>query len=218
MIDLLRLYENCVYSSIAHAILVLKEPIFAAEQSWDGMNYCFNNFEGTRGTISFDLIAGIMAGAARDDTSARCGRYPEFKAIELFKNAPDNIKRFAKKEALEYLYDEVNGSTQPTATIAFWSTGGEIIVDEDTEEFRNNGGEYLLTISVTHDKLREHWREQYELSEEELSAVDMIFERFTAHRNITLDDVPIIKQGRDLSEEGYEECLTSLEEIGIIIE
>ena len=233
MIDLLQLYENCVYSSIAHAIFVLKAPFFSAEQSWDGMNYCFNNFEGTRGTISFDLTAGVMAGAARDDTSARRNRYPEFKATELFKNATDNVKRLAEKETLEYLYDEVNGSTQPTATIAFWSTGGEIGIDDDIKGFRNNGGEYLFTISVTYDKLREHWREQYELSEAELSAVDLIFERFNSHKKITLDDVPVIKQKcveapskkrglfKKPQEElpnGYEECLTSLGELGIIIE
>lgn len=218
MVDLSQLYENCVYSSIAHAIFVLREPFFSAEQSWDGMNYCFNNFEGTRGTISFDLSEGIMAGAARDDTSARCNRYPDLKAIELFANAPENVKCLAQREALEYLYDEVNGSTQPTATIAFWSVGGEIVIDEDIEEFRKNGGEYLLAISVSHDELRHYWREQYEFSEEELSAVDFIFERFKARKPISLDEAPVIKKKRIEAPDGYEECLTSLGELGIIIE
>lgn len=158
MVDFSQLYENCVYSSIAHAIFVLREPFFSAEQSWDGINYCFNDFEGTRGTISFDLAAGIMAGAARDDKSERVNRYPRFKAIELFANAPENVKALAQRETLEYLYDEVNGSTQPTATIAFWSTGGEIVINEDIEEFRKNGGEYLFSISVSHNELRDYWR------------------------------------------------------------
>lgn len=218
MVDLSQLYENCVYSSIAHAIFVLREPFFSAEQSWDGMNYCFNNFEGTRGTISFDLAAGIMAGAARDDTSARLNRYPDFKAIKLFANAPENVKCLALRETLEYLYDEVNGTTQPTATIAFWSVGGEIVIDEDFEELGKNGGEYLLTISVSHDELRDYWQEQYEFSEEELSAVDLIFERFKARETVRLDEVPVIKQKRCEAPDGYEECLTSLGELGIIIE
>lgn len=218
MVDLSQLYDNCVYSSIAHAIFVLREPFFSAEQSWDGINYSFNDFEGTRGTISFDLSEGIMAGAARDDTSARLNRYPDFKAIKLFANAPENVKSLAQREALEYLYDEVNGSTQPTATIAFWSVGGEIVIDEDYEEFRKNGGEYLLAISVSHDELRNYWREQYELSGEELSAVDYIYERFMARKPISLDDVPVIKQKQVEVSDGYEECLTSLEELGIVIE
>lgn len=218
MVDLSQLYENCVYSSIAHAIFVLREPFFSAEQSWDGFNYCFNDFEGTRGTISFDLAAGIMAGAARDDKSERITRYPRFKAIELFANAPENVKDLAQREALEYLYDEVNGSTQPTATIAFWSVSGEVVIDEDIEEFRKNGGEYLSAISVSHDELRDYWREQYEFSEEELSAVDLIFERFKARETIRLDEVLVIKQKRSEAPDGYEECLTSLGELGIIIE
>lgn len=218
MVDFSQLYENCVYSSIAHAIFVLREPFFSAEQSWDGINYCFNDFEGTRGTISFDLAAGIMAGAARDDKSERINSYPKFKAIELFANAPENVKSLAEKEALEYLYDEVGGSTQPTATVAFWSVGGEIVIDEDIEDFRKNGGEYLFAISVSHDKLRDYWQEQYEFSEEELSVVDFIFERFKTRKPISLDEVPVIKQKRIEAPNGYEECLTSLGELGIVIE
>ncbi len=232
MIDFNNLYENCVYSSIAHAIYVLKEPFFSAEQSWDGMSYSFL-YGSTRGTISFDLAERIMAGAARDDKSKRRNLYPQFKAIELFANAPENIKKLAEKEALEYLYDEVDGSTQPTATIAFWSVGGEIVIDEDIEEFKKNGGEYLFIISVGHDELRDYWQEQYDLSEEELSAVDLIFERFTARKTVKLDEVSFIKQKRadapskrrglfkhrqKESLNGYEECLESLGELGIVIE
>ena len=230
MIDYAQLYDNCVYSSIAHAIFVFKEPFFTAEQSWDGMNYCFNDFEGTRGTISFDLSEKILAGAARDDTSARRNLYPQFKATELFKNAPENVKRLAEKEALEYLYDEVDGSTQPTATVAFWSVGGEIVIDEDIEEFRKNGGEYLFVISVGHDELRNYWQEQYELSEEELSAVDLIYERFKAHEPIRSEDVPLIapketkkrglfsKKNAAQDNDGFTECIASLGELGIVIE
>lgn len=217
MVDFSQLYENCVYSSIAHAIFVLREPFFSAEQSWDGISYSFNDFEGTRGTISFDLAAGIMAGAARDDKSERINHYPRFKAIELFANAPENVKALAQREALEYLYDEVNGSTQPTATIAFWSMGGEIVIDDDIEEFRKNGGEYLFSISVSHNELRDYWQEQYELSEEELSAVDHIFECFKARKPISFDEVPVIKK-RIEAPDGYEEYLTSLAELGIVIE
>lgn len=232
MIDFNKLYDNCVYSSIAHAIFVLKEPFFSYTQSWDGMNYSFN-YGTTRGTISFDLVERIMAGAARDDKSKRRNRYPQFKAIELFNNAPENVKSLAQREALEYLYDEVDGSTQTTATIAFWSVGGEIVIDEDIEAFRKNGGEYLFIISVGHDELRNYWQEQYDLSEEELSAVDLIYERFMARKAIKLDEVPVIRQkSADTSSKrhglfkkrqkeisnGYEECLKSLGELGIVIE
>lgn len=212
MIDLARLYENCVYSSIAHAVFVLKEPFFSYEQSWDGMNYSFN-YGSARGTVSFDLSNGILAGAARDDTSARRNLYPQFKAVDLLKNAPENIKCLAEKEAFEYLYDEVNGSTQPTATAAFWSVGGEIVIDEDIDEFRKNGGEYLFVISVSHDELREYWQEQYELNAEEIAAVDLIYERYNNHKTIKQKDVPLINKKCA----GYNECVESLGELGIVI-
>lgn len=235
MIDIAQLYDNCVYSSIAHALFVLKEPFFSASQSWDGMNYSFNDFCGTRGTISFDLAAGIAAGAARDDKSKRRSRYPQFKAIELFTNAPENVKQLAEKDALEYLYDEEDGVTQPMATVAFWSVGGEIVIDEDIEEFKANGGEYLFIISVGHDELRDYWQEQYELSEKELSAVDLIYERFKAREVIRAEDVPIIKpkdvqnpkkrglfghkkKAVEQEPDGYAECISSLGEFGIVIE
>ena len=35
------LYDNCIYSSIAHAVANLKNPFFSYEQSWDGINYSF---------------------------------------------------------------------------------------------------------------------------------------------------------------------------------
>lgn len=214
MIDLSQIYDNCVYSSIAHAIFILREPFFAAGQSWDGMNYCFNDFCGTRGTISFDPDEGIMAGAACGDESERVRKYPGFKAIQLFENAPDNIKQLARKEALEYLYDEWDGVTQPMATVAFWSVDGEIVIDEDIDSFRQNGGEYLLTIAVSYDELCFYWREEYDFSDEEVSAVEYIYKCFANHEHVKLEQVPIINQ--DCA--GYEDCITALEEIGIAVE
>lgn len=213
MVDLAQLYNNCVYSSIAHAIFTLREPFFSAGQSWDGMNYNFNDFSGTRGTISFDPNGEIMAGAARDDNSGRINQYPSFKAIQLFENAPDNVRQLAQKEALEYLYDKRDGVTQPMATVAFWSVGGDIVIDEDIDSFKKNGGSYLLTIAGSFDKLCSYWREEYNLGDEESSTVEYIYKCFTNHKPVELKQVPIINQER----EGYEDCIESLEEIGIAI-
>ncbi|MDE7398383.1 MAG: hypothetical protein K2N06_02540 [Oscillospiraceae bacterium] len=214
MVDLAQLYDNCVYSSIAHAVFILREPFFAAGQSWDGMNYSFNDFCGTMGTISFDPDGEIMAGAVRDDKSERVRKYPSFKAIQLFENAPDNVKQLARKETLEYLYDERDGITQPMATVAFWSIDGNIVIDEDIDLFRKNGGAYLFTIAVSYDELCSYWREEYHLSDDEASIVEYIYKCFANHEPIKLEQVPIIDQGCA----GYEDCITALEEIGIAIE
>lgn len=214
MVDFEQLYDNCVYSSIFHAVFILKNPFFSAAQSWDGMNYNFNDFSGARGTISFDLVNGIMAGAARDDKSERINRYPDFKAIQLFANAPESVQQLAQKEALEYLYDERNGVTQPMATVAFWSVRGDIVIDENIDLFSMNGGGYFLNIGVSHDELRSYWCEKYNFGDKETSTVEYIYECFTNHKPVRLEQVPIIKQECD----GYEDCITSLEEIGIVIE
>ena len=83
-----QLYNNCIYSSVAHAIFVLKAPLFNYTQSWDGINYNFN-YGTTRGTITFDLSGQTVTGAARDDTSIRRKWYPVYKAISLFDQAPE---------------------------------------------------------------------------------------------------------------------------------
>ena len=229
MIDIAQLYDNCVYSSIAHALFVLKEPFFSASQSWDGMNYSFNDFRGTRGTISFDLNGNILAGAIRDDKSERCNRYPEFA------NTPGNVKCLAETEALQYLFDEKDGVTQPMATVAFWSVGGEIVIDEDIADFKANGGEYLFAIGASHDELRDYWRGEYDLGDEELETVGLIYERFKAREAIRSEDVPIIKskdvqapkkrglfghkkKAVEQEPDGYAECIASLGELGIVIE
>lgn len=230
MIDFGKLYDNCVYSSIAHAIYVVKEPFFSAERSWDGMNYSYNDFSGTRGTISFDLAAGIAAGAFRDDHSPLVARYPDFKAIELFAQAPENVRRLAENEAIQYLLDEREGVTQPMATAAFWCVGGEVTFAGGREEFEANGGEHFFELAVSRDELRAALREGYSFNDEEAAAVELIFERFKANAPIKRLEVPLIasketkkrglfsKKNAAQDNNGFAECAASLAELGITIE
>lgn len=234
MIDIVQLYDNCVYSSIAHAIFVLREPFFAAERSWDGMNYSYNSFSGTYGTISFDLAAGIAAGAFRDDHSPFVERYPEFKAAELFAQAPENVRRLAENEAIQYLFDERGGVTQPMATAAFWCVDGEVTFAGGKEEFKANGGEPFFELAASRDELRASLRDGYSLNDEEAATVELIFERFKAHATIKGQEVPLIapliaqretkksglfsKKNAAQDNNGFAECIASLKELGIEIE
>lgn len=54
------LYKRCIMASIAHAIMVGKYDLLASEQSWDGMNYNFQNREGIRGVFSFECRDGYV--------------------------------------------------------------------------------------------------------------------------------------------------------------
>lgn len=230
MTDISQLYDNCVYASIAHALYVLREPFFAAERSWDGMNYSYNSFSGTYGTISFDLAAGIAAGAFRDDHSPLVERYPEFKAAELFVQAPENVRRLAENEAIQYLFDERGGVTQPMVTAAFWCVGGEVKFAGGREEFKANGGEPFFELAVSRDELHDALREGYSLNDEEAAAVELIFARFKEHAPIKRQEVPFIAQKetkkrglfskKNAAEDnnGFAECVASLGELGIVIE
>lgn len=229
MADISMLYDNCVYASIAHALYVLREPFFAAERSWDGMNYSYNSFSGTYGTISFDLAAGIAAGAFRDDHSPLVERYPEFKAVELFAQAPENVRRLAENDAIQYLFDERDGVTQPMATAAFWCVGGEVTFAGGREEFEANGGEPFFELAVSRDELRAALREGYSLNGEEEAAVELIFARFKEHAPIKRQEVPLIasketkkrglfsKKNAAQDNNGFAECVASLGELGIVI-
>ncbi|MDE6727017.1 MAG: hypothetical protein K2J80_03635 [Oscillospiraceae bacterium] len=230
MIDLALLYDNCVYSSIAHALYMLREPFFAAERSWDGMNYSYNSFSGIYGTISFDLAAGIAAGAFRDDHSPLVERYPEFKAAELFSQAPENVRRLAENEAIQYLFDERGGVTQPIVTAAFWCVGGEVTFAGGREEFEANGGEPFFELAVSRSELRTALAEGYSLNDEEAAAAELIFSRFKEHTPIKRQEVPLIapketkkrglftKKNAAQDNNGFTECIASLGELGIVIE
>lgn len=206
------LYDNCIYSSVAHAIFILKEPFFSYEQSWDGINYSFH-YGSTRGTVTFDLSGNTVTGAARDDTSTRRKWYPDFKAISLFDQAPEKNKILAKSETLEYLYDEEGGIDQPMATIAFWNEGNEIYTNDDDVSFEANGGEYIIKIAGSHNELREYWKEEYSLKDEELSAIDYICNCLKENKKIKMKDMSVINKKCA----GYNECLESLRELGIHI-
>ena len=136
------LYERCIYSSIAHAVANLRFPFFSYEQFWDGVSFSFK--PDSEGTISFDFEKRIIAGAIIDNESPRFVQYPKCQAIELFSDAPDNIKQLADMEALRYLLFEIEGIVLPVATTAFWlDSEGLFIFDDSIDEFWENGGEFF---------------------------------------------------------------------------
>ena len=168
------LYDNCVYSSIAHAISNIKYPFFAYTQSWDGINYSFH-YGSSRGTIAFDLPNKVLVGAIRDEKSTRRTWYPKYKAIELFDEAPEIARHLADAEALQYLFDEIDWMTMPVATTAFWNEGDQIVCRDGPEDFILNGGEYILNLRAPIQALKLYWKEEYDLTAGDLELVDHLF-------------------------------------------
>ena len=206
------LYDACLYSSLAHAVANAKNPLFAYAQSWDGINYSFHHGS-SRGTITFDLSNKILAGAIRDEKSKRISWYPKFKAIELFNEAPDFAKVLASDEAFEYLLDEINGIIAPVITTAFWNEGDHIILCERKNDFSSNGGELIVNILVSMSELRAFWKEQYELTAQELELADDLFQwKKNGIKKINASKLT------DPKGAGYNEFIESLTEIGFEIE
>ena len=166
-------HERCIYSSLAHAVYTFREPFFQFEQSWDNENYSFY-FGSTRGTISFRFDLRIAAGAARDDMSKRRYWYPKKKAAELFSRAPKKIVELAQNETLEYLYDTIDGTCCPMATVAMWHDGEKLFLSEDEPTLAQNGGRYFLLLGDSSIDLSEYWRKQYSLSDSEIRLIEQL--------------------------------------------
>lgn len=207
------LYKNCIYSSIAHAVFVLKEPYFSYTQSWDEYNYSFN-YGSTRGTLSFYFDQHIVVGAARNEQSIRRNLYPNFDASELFEKASDFVRLMAVKDPLEYLYDEIDEVVKPVASIGFWLEESDLHTQDEAKEFIDNGGEYIFVISKRFSELKSFWTDEYQLSQSELDLVDYIYSCFISHASIKAKDVKKIINKKCI---GYNECIDSLKEINIDI-
>ncbi|MGX8774069.1 MAG: hypothetical protein ACSW8G_03315 [Bacillota bacterium] len=210
-----KIYENCLWSAAAHAVYVVINPYFAAEQSWDGENYSFLYGE-TRGTISFDMGEGILAGAARDAESERCKGFPDADAMDFFAQAPDKVKELAEQEAIQYLFDEVDGVEKPMITTAFWGKDGEVTIP-DGEEFSEHGGEYPLIMFSSFEEVRAYWLGQYKLSADETALADYIFNaRLSGQRTLNRKEMKKICKVKD-KEAGYGAYIESLAEMGLTI-
>lgn len=207
------LYDNCLYSSIAHAISNVRNPFFAYTQSWDAQNYSFH-YGSSRGTIAFNLHNGIFAGAIRDEQSSRVRRYPKHKAIELFNGASEAVQNLANNETLLYLLDEIDGITLPVATTAFWSEGSQIVLGDDMKNFLENGGVFISNILCSMKELNAYWKEEYALTEKEAELIDYLFRlKKDNHMELSKKDISVI----DRKSNGYKDFVESLEEIGFVV-
>lgn len=212
-IDYEQLYKNCVYSSIAHAIFTLKEPFFSYTQSWDDYNDSFHHGT-TRGTLSFYKNDRIVVGAARDEHSTRRKLYPNYDAIKLFAEASEQIKALALQDPLEYLYDEEEDVVKPIASIGFWLDRGSLSSSDSIEEFNINGGAYVFIISQSFDTLMQYWRDEYQFSDDEMAVVNQIYSSWEQNRKIDVKDVKRVINKKCV---GFNECIVSLNEIGILL-
>lgn len=98
-----KLYNGCIFMAVAHAVTVGEYPELNYQHSWDSINYCMNNSQGCRGTITFGKKYII---AVFQDTSVKT---PYQNAMNFFKDAPEAIVELAKSETFQYVLENIDG-------------------------------------------------------------------------------------------------------------
>ncbi|MBD1373693.1 hypothetical protein IC620_15210 [Hazenella sp. IB182357] len=214
--DLIRnsLWESCILSSVAHAIMVAHYPEIAHERSWDGVNYKRQDSQGGRGTITFH--SDYCVAAFRSESSIRYSM-SRFKETENYlRGAPSNIINLAQTDAFQYLLEEKGSRIVPSITAAFSIIENKYYSTDSYDLMYQHGGylleNELLDIQEAFDALTE----EYEMTKDQSSLLWSIFKKKIANPNI---EILLTKEEIDRIEcddpEGLEESRISFEEINI---
>ena len=184
-----QIYQDCAFAQCVHIAAIPRLYLIAYERSWDQMNYSFQSYYSTDGTITFDLQNGMLVGALRKNDSARMKEYPGKNVQTFFRDADESIYQLAQNEALQYLLMSFEEKVKkslfsiktkklviPVVTTAFWSEGDDIYSSDDENAFLENGGKYINEICTSKNKLIECLTEYYELTTEELNFAETLFE------------------------------------------
>lgn len=206
------LYERCIMASVAHAIMVGEYNLLASEQSWDGLNYNFQNMEGIRGVISFsrELYVCVIQNSA-DDV-----RYVEQRVLELFNGADEKIMKLAEDEALQYMLINYNGGSIPFISTAFWGNGNNIFSNQSEAEIIKISEKMIMPFLYSERDAIKYWKDYYEMSDEQSKMMESIYERRIKSKGklyLTADEEKkLIEWFSDI-----DECIESFGEINIFV-
>lgn len=206
------LYERCIMASVAHAIMVGEYNLLASEQSWDGLNYNFQNTEGIRGVISFskELYVCVIQNSA-DDV-----RYVEQRVLELFNGADEKIMKLAEDEALQYMLINYNGGIIPFISTAFWGNGNNIFSNQSETEIIKISEKMIMPFLYSERDAIKYWKDYYEMSDEQSKMMESIYERRIKSKGdlyLSADEKKkLIEWFSDI-----DECIESFGEINIFV-
>ena len=203
-----KLYNGCIFMAVAHAVTVGEYPNFNYEHSWDGINYCMNNSQGCRGTITFDkkYIIGVFQNIST--------KTPYQDAINYFKGAPEAIVELAKAEAFQYVLENRDGETKPYITAAYWGTWNELYSISEYDEFMKNSA-YILDVQLMEtQKALMACDDYYGLTNKQM---DLILS-LSKQRSQTDFSIPIILKETDALYGDLNETRISMDELNIKLE
>lgn len=202
-----QLYEGCVQAAITHAVAVGMYPELNYEHSWDGINYCMNNTQGCRATITFhnEYVIAVFQDIGKTDWNR--------DALSFFDGASKEIIEIAQNEALQYVLDEINGVVKPVVTAAFWGTWDKLYSTQPLASIIENGAHIIRSQLLHYNNAMNEWRDYYDLDSKQISLIQKLFH---AKINASGEVVILHDDELELLYGDLEECLISLEELRIV--
>jgi hypothetical protein len=215
------LWPGAMLGAIAHAVFVCRHPNLSYEQSWDGDNYNVQDSAGSRGAVAFSQDKCVGAFFYEPSHRNPFRFQTQYDVTRFFSAMPEEFERLAYDEALQYLLQELNGSSVPVITSAFWTDGESrfILAGEPWTDVFDNGALIMRNQLLEPEFGLANWREEFQLTSSEESLVLSLFHRKSANptQEIQLDvnESRLLESLAD-SPEGIEACRESLSEIRII--
>lgn len=201
-----QLYEGCIQAAITHAIAVGMYPELNYEHSWDNMNYCMNNAQGCKATITFHKK--YVIGVFQDVDKIDCHK----NALVFFDGAPEEVIKIAENETLQYVLENVNGVEKPVISAAFWGTWDKLYSLQSFDSIVENGGHIIRSQLLPFNEAMEEWRDYYDLDLKQISLIQKLFNATLGSNGeaVFLQDNEI-----ELLYGDIDECLVSLGELNI---
>ena len=133
--------------------------------------------------------------------------------MAYFEEAEDDIVKIAKKEALQYVLENVEDTVRPVITAAFWGTWEQLYSTQSFDTVMKNGGYIIQNQLASYDVSAKEWQEYYDLDIQQMNLVRILFDKKmkSGREQVMLD-------GDDLKflYGDVEECFISLEELNIV--
>lgn len=212
-----KLWEGCILTTIAHAIMVEEYLELANEQSWDGINYNVQDSCGCRGTITFHekYLVAVFQDINNRKMIEKC---IEDGALAVLGTNEKIIENIAKEEALQYVLDDINGKTLPLITTGFWGIGNDIF-SKDTYKAVEENGAYIISKHIKDfEENLQALIEYYDINSELVKLIETIYARKVKNPNNT---IKLLKHEKEMLMEVYgeelSECKESFQEINILV-
>lgn len=211
------LWEGCILTTIAHAVMVEQYLELSNEQSWDGMNYSVQDSCGCRGTITFHKK--YLVAVFQDNNNKKMMKQCiEKGAIHILGIQQKIIEDIADKEALQYVLDDFDGITVPLVTTGFWGINNDIFSKYEYEVMEENGAYILANQIKSFEENIQALIDYYDMSEKLVRLAESIYFRKIRNPN---NKIQLHKNERNILLETYgielSACKQTFKEINIFL-